>query len=368
MATALKDVYSPEFYQIFSNSLKQVIRNFDESVFLNQIFTQDWPKKELKERMSHTAQVLRTILHPDYPKALMQIVEIIDLQKRQHGNGFNFEFMFFPDFIQQFGLDDYQHSIAGIEKITQYTSCEFVVRHFLLRYPEQMVAQMTAWADHEHHYVRRLASEGMRTRLPWAIGVPLLKKNPELILPILEKLINDDSDWVRKSVANSLNDLSKDFPQISLNFTKQWIGHNEAVNRALKHGARGLLKKGHSEMLSYFGIQSTVNIQSQWIGKRSDEVKIGDSFQFEFKITNLESKDVALRIEYRIYFLRGNQTHHAKTFKITEKQLAAKEALEIKKQHSFKLITTRKYHPGTHFISLVVNGMESEKQSFKLEI
>lgn len=367
MATALKDIYSKEFYHAFLKTIRQVVPEVDEKRFLASVFTSDWEKLELKDRMSHTARVLNKILASDYKLAVEQIVEIINVQQSDKTNGFNFEFMFFPDYVQQFGLNDYETSISAIERITQYTSCEFVVRHFLMKYPEKMVQQMQDWAQHPHHYVRRLASEGMRTRLPWAISVPLLKQNPDLILPILQTLINDESEWVRRSVANSLNDLSKDYPELSLSFTQKWIGHSTEVDKALKHGARGLLKKGNPEMLGYFGLDSGISINVETFSLEKQHIKVGEYLSFDLNVLHREKHEKFLRIEYRVYFLRSNGTHHAKTFKITEKKLAPNEQIQLSKKHSFKPISTRTYYPGEQHISLLVNGQESEKLAFYLK-
>lgn len=339
----------------------------EDEHFLSLIFTPNWPQLELKERMSHTAQALRQVLAPDYAVAVEQIIEIIGIQASDKTNGFNFEFMFFPDFVQQYGLDHYEVSVSAIERITQYTSCEFVVRHFIQRYPEKMVAQMKAWAGHEHYYVRRLASEGMRTRLPWAISVPLLKQNPDLILPILHELINDEAEWVRKSVSNSLNDLSKDYPEISLAFTKQWIGHSPEVDRALKHAARGLLKKGHPEMLGYFGVENSLNFSLHQFQLDKNKVAVGEYLPFGFSLEHHEKEVKNLRIEYRLYFLRSNGTHHAKTFKIAEKKLEPGQVWKQSKQHSFKPISTRTYYAGEQYLTLLVNGQESEKLAFEIK-
>ena len=367
MAEALKEVYSKEFFNKFCDALKLVVPEIQRGEFLKQIFSPEWEILELKQRMSHIAQVLKKVLDQDFKNAVSQIIEIIEFQReRDVNNGFNFEFMFFPDYIQQYGLDDFETSVSGIEKITQYTSCEFVVRHFILKYPDKMVSQMYEWARHEHAYVRRLASEGMRTRLPWAIGVPKLKDNPDLIVPILDKLVKDESEWVRRSVANSLNDLSKDYPEISLNFTKKWIGNSIEVDKTLKHGARGLLKKGNPEMLGYFGLNTYAKIDVSNVVLRNSSVKIGDYLDFSFMLTNHEKNQVALRIEYRIHFLRSNGTYHVKTFKISEKELASEASLKLVKRHSFKIISTRKYYTGTHYLSLLINGKESEKKRFEL--
>ncbi|MES2589015.1 MAG: DNA alkylation repair protein [Bacteroidota bacterium] len=365
MAELLKHVYSKFFFEMLSKQIQAEILDFNEKQFMKEIFSKEWESYELKQRMTHIAKVLRNHLHKDYPSALNQICSIIDRHKREHPNGFNFEFMLFPEFVQLFGLDDFKNSVLAIEKITQFTSCEFVVRHFIVKFPDEMILQMQNWANHEHHYVRRLASEGMRTRLPWAIGVRVLKENPKHILPILERLITDESDWVRKSVSNSLNDLSKDYPLLVIDFTKKWINKTEKIDKALKHACRTFLKQGNLEVLNLFGVNSSAKIELLEI-KCAKKVQMGETLEFQFSVENKEQSDVFIRLEYKIYFLRQNGIHNSKVFKISEKTLSFASKIEVKKLHSFKAISTRKYYPGKQKIAFIVNGKESESFEFLL--
>ena len=139
--------------------------------------------------------------------------------------------------------------MKAIEFITQFITCEFAVRPFLLKYGDKMMNQMRAWSLHKSHKVRRLASEGSRPRLPWAMAIPALKKNPMPVLTILENLKNDPSESVRRSVANNLNDISKDRPGMVLKIANAWKGQNKETDAIVRHGCRTLLKHGHPEVL-----------------------------------------------------------------------------------------------------------------------
>ncbi|MCE3294635.1 MAG: alkylation repair protein [Crocinitomicaceae bacterium] len=364
MAELLKHKYSQAFMDLLAGHLEAEISAFNRQAFFGQVFSKEWENYELKERMTHIARTLNGILSPDYREAVKQINRIISRHRREHPNGFNFEFMFFPEFVQLYGLEDFETSVAAMEEITQFTSCEFVVRHFLLHHPEKMTRQMSDWASHPHSYVRRLASEGMRTRLPWAIKVPLLFDDPQLILPILDRLVNDESEWVRRSVANSLNDLTKDRPELAVSFARKWKGHSPQVDQALKHGMRTLLKNGHPEVLPLFGIQTAIPQVRAEFALETQQVALGNELEFSLKVDSEDPGDLFLRLEYRLYFLRKNGSHNSKTFKISEKNIRAGEALHIRKKHSFKFITTRAYYPGEHYISLVINGNEREKTAF----
>lgn len=366
MAEPLKAIYSEHFFTCYLLDVEKVIPTIDKSKFQALVFSNDWENKELKQRMSHIAFVLNQFLSDKYEIAIQQIIDIIQIHSTSKSNGFNFECMFYSEYVSQFGLNNFETSMYAIENITQFTSCEFTVRYFLNSYPDKMVNQMQIWANHPHHYVRRLASEGMRTRLPWAIKVPYLFKNHKVILPILESLVNDDSDWVRLSVSNNLNDLSKDFPEFVHEFSKKWLNHSLAVNKVLKHANRTLLKKGDVTSLALFGIFHSSDIEITDFNLLVNKLKIGESLTFEFELKNSGDAVIPLRIEYFIYFLRNKLKHYPKVYKISEKKLAGNTSITMQKQHSFKEISTRKFYKGEHFVSIVVNGKESECLSFEL--
>ncbi len=134
--------------------------------------------------------------------------------------------MVFTEYVENFGLEHYDISMSAMEFITQFISCEYAIRPFIIRYPGKAMKQMLQWSKHESLHVRRFSSEGCRPRLPWAMALPALKKDPTLILPILENLKDDSSEFVRKSVANNLNDIAKDNPDTVLGIVKRWQGNS----------------------------------------------------------------------------------------------------------------------------------------------
>ncbi|MDZ7819313.1 MAG: DNA alkylation repair protein [Aliarcobacter sp.] len=137
--------------------------------------------------------------------------------------------MVFQDFVEVFGLDDFDESMKALEVFTQDSSSEFAIRQFILKYENETMNQMKLWAKSPNEHLRRLSSEGCRPRLPWAIALPKFKQNPEKPLEIIELLKNDKSLYVQKSVANNLNDISKDNPQIVIDFVKQNLGKTKEL-------------------------------------------------------------------------------------------------------------------------------------------
>ncbi|PZF71835.1 DNA alkylation repair protein [Taibaiella soli] len=361
----LKDIYSKQFYNRISDVFETTIPSFKKASFLKKIFTPDFESKELKARMRHTSVVLHEFLPKDY-KQTVSIFERSIQSFRENGIGEDgLAFMFLPDYVEHFGVDDYETSVRAIEFITQFVSCEFAVRPFLLRYEDKMMEQMLRWASHENHKVRRLASEGCRSRLPWAMAVPALKKDPAKILLVLEQLKNDPSEWVRRSVANSLNDIAKDHPQIVLDIAKKWSGIGKETDAIIKHGSRTLLKQGHVEILKHYGLDSKHILVDHFKIIRS-KIKVGAYLEFSFDVTNKSRTKQKVRLEYAVYFQKQNGQLSKKVFKISEKDYAPKATEPVTRKQSFAPITTRKYYPGLHKLSIIVNGEEKAIGDFEL--
>ncbi|MDH8700873.1 3-methyladenine DNA glycosylase AlkC [Dysgonomonadaceae bacterium PH5-43] len=376
MAEAFKLFYNKQFCERFSKDLKCVLNNFDEHKFASMIFTEEWDDKEYKQRIAHIATVLKNFLPTNYKDAIAKILDLLDYVEKTHSDysiiddskfGLTLEYgSILDNYVEQYGLDDYETSVKAIERITQFTSCEFVTHSFIVKYPDKMMEQMLNWSRHKHWGVRRLASEGCRPRLPWAVALPSLKKNPTPIIPILENLKNDPARSVRLSVANNLNDISKDNPEVVINLTKKWKGESENVDWIIKHGCRTLLKQGNPEIMKLFGLGTTNNISIVDCRLSSPYVKIENSLEFSFKLINKNKENIKIRLEYAIYYQKANGSLSKKVFKISEKDYTGNSTTHITRKHSFKTVTTRKLHLGTHQIAVVINGNELEKHNFEL--
>ena len=365
MPEPLKNIYNPRFFDGFTHAMQVVSPTFDKDQFLTRIYDAEWEGRELKQRMRHLSITLKAFLPESYPQAIGVILKLVSHLKRNQ-KGLSLEYMFLPDFIELFGLDDLDASLQALEEVTQFTSCEFAVRPFIVKYPDQMMDQMLKWSTHSHHAVRRFASEGCRPRLPWAMALPALKADPGLVLPILENLKEDESEFVRKSVANNLNDISKDHPDVVLSLVKKWKGISPEVDWILKHGSRTLLKAGNPEALGLFGLRASKTAAVADLRIVTPTVKIGGSLEFTFKLLNTASKSAKLRVEYGVYYQKANGTLSKKVYKISEKEYPGNSTTEINRKQPFKLITTRVFHPGQHQLSIIVNGREFEKHSFEL--
>ena len=225
---------------------------------------------------------------------------------------------------------------------------------------------MLKWSQHEHPAVRRLSSEGSRPRLPWAMALPAFKKDPRPILPILENLKSDGSETVRRSVANNLNDISKDSPHIVLDVIKNWKNKTKETDWVIKHGSRTLLKGGHSEVLKIFGMSTIKGLSINNLIILTPKVKIGQDLEFTFELNNSNTTDTKVRLAYGIYFQKANGNLSRKVFYISERIFSGNSKEVFRQKRSFKLITTRIFHRGRHQLAVIVNGKEQQKHDFQL--
>src|SRR5690554_2048520 len=361
MAKTLKSLYNQAFFNSFLNHWRKVQSNVNKGLFLKEVYAVDWLQMGLKERIKHLSICMHSQLPKDYKKAV-EILEKLSEVAYKDGEE-RIEYYFIPTYIELYGLNNFKQSMQGIEKITQYYSCEFAIRPFLTAFPNETMKQMQKWSTHTHHKVRRLASEGCRPKLPWAKHLDLPTSET---IPILNQLKSDQSLYVKKSVANHLNDLSKLKPDLFKKLLNQWIGTDANCNWVLKHASRTFLKAGDPTVLATFGFKQSKDVVVSAARLEVDSVKIGNNLSFYFTLKNNDKKDQLLRIEYAVHHLKSNGSYNQKVFKISEKNLKANASIEIRKNHSFRKISTRKYYAGDHYIQLIVNGVKLNKLNFIL--
>ncbi len=341
MAEPLKNVYSQKFFDRFIKTIQPLKTGFNEDQFLQKVYSDQWNQLELKERMRHISLILDQFLYKNYKENIALLCQLVDELEKQGLQSDNFGYLFLPDFVEVYGLDDLETSIIAMERITQFMSCEFAVRPFIIQYPTEMNVQMNKWSKHSNPWVRRLSTEGYRPRLPWAMALPALKKDPSPILPILERLKNDESESVRRSVANNLNDISKDHPNIVIDLAEKWKGESPEIDWIIKHACRSLLKQGIPELFG-FGSIDKVNIQNFSIS--TPKVKMGDYLEFSFDLNITSHSKMKIRLEYGLYYQKANGTLSKKVFQISEKEYHGNSITSITRKKAFKPIYTRKHY------------------------
>ncbi|MFN7099265.1 MAG: DNA alkylation repair protein [Flavobacterium sp.] len=358
MAEPLKEMFNYSYYNELAHIFKQVYTNFNETEFIEQVM-ESIENRSLNERLRFTNVLLQRQLPTDFASTVVIFNAVITKTKVGYTN------LIFPDYIAQFGGSHFEISMKALALYTQYGSSEFAIRTFLEKDFSATMQMMLQWAQDENLHVRRLASEGCRLRLPWAKIVPELSNNLDLIIAILEQLREDSSEYVRRSVANNLNDLSKSNPEMVVAFAQKWMNTSPITNSMLRHACRTLLKQGNSEILKLFELNAALFEISEFTID-NQQVAIGDYLEFEFKVHNNAELIANARLEFAIHYLRQNNTHNKKVFKITDRQVAAKTSVTIRKKQSFKIITTRKFYPGIQRISIIVNGQIKQTLEFTL--
>ncbi|MFA6191879.1 MAG: DNA alkylation repair protein [Sulfurimonas sp.] len=357
MAELLKNKYTKAYMYSLAHKMKQSYKEFDDENFINAIFNDMWNEMELKERMRHIALMLSDFIPLSYAEQLAVL-------KPVSKDFYSLEAMFFQDFVEVFGLDDFENSMQALELFTVESSSEFAIRQFIIKYEAQTMAQMKIWAKSENEHVRRLASEGCRPRLPWAVALQDFKKDPSHVFEIIELLKNDACEYVRKSVANNLNDISKDNTDLVLDFVKNNLGVSKELDWICKHGSRTLLKQGNKTILKLFGFHKSDHVHVR--NFTHDKVLcLNETLTFSFELSSKESiGDV--RVEYAIDYLKSNNSHNRKIFMISQNEIKSSSKSFSKKQ-SFKNMTTRKHYAGKHYISVLINGEEKVKSEFLLQ-
>jgi len=360
MEFELRNIISKELVHKLGTALlkEELIADLDEFISSTML---PWPSLSLTQRVSALRIKLEESLDSNYLKARLQ------LRKLAPEFSFGYEYIFFPEYIAHNGLDYPKKAMEDLAFVTQFSSSEFAVRSFIESHEDLSMKMMLLWTKNENEHVRRLASEGCRPSLPWGKALNKFKKDPSPIFPILNALMKDPSLYVRKSVANNLNDISKFHPELVLDFAKSWSGTSKNVDWILKRALRTLLKEGRPEALILFGYGDSKDFELSGFKLGKQTLSIGEKLPFQFDIRNKSKNEKKLRLEYRIDYLKKSGSYSTKTFQLKETKLDSKDYLKIEFKQHFKQLTTRKHYPGKHFIRITINGVDGEKLGFELK-
>ncbi|MDL2274230.1 DNA alkylation repair protein [Oscillospiraceae bacterium OttesenSCG-928-G22] len=364
MPELMKDrYYNNNTIQELALRVKAVYSAFRFDDFVSDIIDETWAVLALKARMRRITANLGKYLPSDYGQALC----ILDRVIATYSIGIvDSGLLYFPDFVEVYGQDErhWNVSMAALERYTPYSTAEFAVRPFIIKHEARMMEQMAAWAEHDNEHVRRLASEGCRPALPWGQALNSFKKDPSPVLRILEKLKADPSLYVRKSVANNLNDISKTHPELVVELAEGWYGKNELTDWIIKRGCRTLLKRGNRAVLDIFGFADADCVCISRFSLGAASISVGEDIAFSFHIE--AKKDTKVRLEYGIDYVKASGRRNRKIFKISEPFFRKNEKKPYTKTHSFADVSARKHYPGTHSITLIVNGTECGTLSFEV--
>lgn len=352
-------MFNKEFYEELATQFARVHKSFNKRGFVADV-TCGFEELSLNQRMRNTSVILHEYLPANYDRAIAIMKEVIPHTRRTYTN------LLFPDFVGLYGKQDFDGSMDALKYFTKFGSSEFAVREFLKLDFNSAIKIMYRWAEDKDHHVRRLASEGSRPRLPWSFKLDEVIKNPEITQPILEKLKQDNELYVRKSVANHLNDISKENSEYMLKLLNSWDRTHPHTAWIVKHASRTLIKKGHPGSLSVFGFTKNVKVAVQNLKLHKTKIKLGEKLTFRFDVLSLGKGDQKLVIDYLIHYRKKDGGRLPKVFKLKELDLKEREQISISKTQLFKDFTTRKHYKGKHLLELQVNGKKLAALEFVL--
>jgi 3-methyladenine DNA glycosylase AlkC len=366
MPEPLKAIYNEQFLRQFGEKVRAVYGEFDVDKFITAVIDKSWGELALKARMRRISEMLGSYLPSCYQEAL-DILFAID------ETCLGFPYLFFPDFVAVYGQSekDWELSMRALERFTVRSSAEFAVRPFLLRNPERMMGRMEVWAQHSNGHVRRLASEGCRPRLPWGEALIMFKRDPAPVLRILEILKADASIYVRKSVANNLNDIAKDHPDLVLSTARRWKGLHPYTDWIVRQGCRSLIRKAHPGAMLLFGYAQAKGdmplATHAILSVEPPVVPIGGSCELQYELSIREGEPVHIRIEYGVDFVKAGGRLSRKSFLLSDKIVSGGAQLSGIRTHRWSDLTTRRHYPGEHRIVLLVNGSEAAYAVIRLD-
>ena len=371
MAEPIKNAYGANLAESLGARIQRVYPAFPVEAFVQQVAAQVGPL-ELKERVAVITQALRQHLPPDYADALAILTDEIVLgpelvdESKMYNEGYGL--LPVATFVEFFGLEHFDESMQAAHAITRRFSAEFTIRPFLAFEPERTLDVLHGWIEDPNPHVRRLVSEGTRPRLPWASYLQTFISDPAPVLALLEKLRGDPSEYVRRSVANNLNDIAKDHPDLVMATLEHWQADTTVdVAWITRRALRSLVKQGNPRALALLGYHpAQVTLDDLRIAP--DVITLGESFELSFTLTSAASEPQNLMIDFVVHFVRSKGKTSEKVFKLKTATLAPGETLAVSKRHPIKPITVRRYYAGVHVVDVQVNGARLGSTSFTLEM
>lgn len=383
MAEAFKNLISARTVDLAGRHLHHVWPGFDRRRFAQQAAT-GLDDLEFKARAMQLADALEATLPPDFSRAA-QIIEAslapptpLDAQGEPVGLASGdseaddnaglrgWVVWSLAEFVARRGMDDLPRALACLHALTQRFSSEFAIRPFIQRHPDAVFATLAQWVHDPSAHVRRLVSEGSRPRLPWGLRLQALVADPAPTLPLLRALQDDPSAYVRRSVANHLNDIAKDHPDLVAHWVQTHRPGASAQREALlRHASRGLIKQGHAPTLAAWGLARGLEGEAR-LRLSARRAPVGGDIGLEVLLHSTAATPQTLVVDYLVHHVRANGGTSPKVFKGWKLVLAPGEHCTLSKRHSLRPVTTRTLYPGRHRIELQINGEVCAEAAFEL--
>lgn len=355
----LKELLNIKTANQIAEAIHRSNKQFSRTLFLKK-YSARFQKLELKERIL----LLSLLLSEQLPKNSNAYPTLIDALKRNADDSVGLSgFAVWPltQFVADYGLHEVKSSLLALKEMTQVSTSEFAIRPFLINHEKETLKILSEWTTDPNEHVRRWLSEGTRPLLPWGQKIPRFVENPELTWPILDSLKNDSAEYVQKSIANHLNDHSKNHPKWVLqkieSIKNEWIK---------KHALRTLIKKGNSSALKAIGISQSFPHVLLFKAKKN-KIKLGESIELQIVLINKQKKDLKLILDLEMHFLKNNGKLSPKVFKGRNLILESNKKRELQIKVPIKKITTRKYYSGSQACILKINGRPLGKIEFELK-
>ncbi|MDQ0421939.1 3-methyladenine DNA glycosylase AlkC [Peteryoungia aggregata LMG 23059] len=321
---------------------------------------------DLMQRGQCIADALRRHLPDDFEQAAVILHACLPAKERQGLTGW--ALLSVNQYVAAHGRGNLESGLGLLKALTSHFTGEFGIRPFIADEPQKALAIISGWVTDPNHHVRRLASEGTRPRLPWAMRLPSLVHDPAPILPILEALVDDEEEYVRRSVANSLNDIAKDHPDLVADFVER---HRKGASKErlwlLRHASRTLIKKGHGKALANFGFEPLPDVLAT-LDVAQHRIAFPGQLAFDIRLANAGGEARTVLLDYSIHHQKKDGSLSPKVFKGKSLVLQAGENVTIRKRHALRPITTRVYHPGLHRLEILLNGVPVATVDFDLDM
>ncbi|MGY2378466.1 DNA alkylation repair protein [Pseudomonas sp. SDO524_S393] len=358
-APALKEIFNVARLQHIASEMSAVYPAFDAKGFLKHA-TAGLDALSVMQRMARVSESLHAVIPLDYPQTLEQLYALAPRLNSA------FVSLFLPHYVASYGLNDFKRSMAALKYFTTFGSAEFAIRHFLLHDFQRTLAVMQEWSRDDNEHVRRLASEGSRPRLPWSFRLADVQANPELCASILDNLKADPSLYVRKSVANHLNDITKDHPDWVLTLIEGWSLDNPHTAWIARHALRSLIKQGNTRALTIMGAGAKAEVKIHHLHVTPAVISLGERISLSFSLESTAATSQKLVVDYAIDYVKSAGHSAAKVFKLKTLNLGAGEQQHIRREQHLRDMTTRKHYPGRHVVHVLVNGERLGSAEFEL--
>jgi len=360
VAATLKSFFDRRVVEEIAAAVSRVHPKFDRRDFVADA-TRGLSRLELLARGIHVAAALHRHLPADYEAAVDVLVRSLGPEidgNELAGQGMT-PFLYLPHvaFVRDHGVEHFEASMRANHALTRRFTAEWSIRPFLDRWPERTFALLREWARDPSVHVRRLVSEGTRPRLPWATRVDRLVEDPRPGLALLELLRDDPEPYVRRSVANHVNDVAKDHPELVVETCRRWLAGASPERTALvRHALRTLVKRGDRGALALLGHGAPARVRVTEARVEPGRVRIGGKVAFRATLRSTSRAAQSLAVDLAVHFVKKDGRARPKVMKGRTLELAPGGSAVVAKTISLAVHSTRKPNPGAHAVDLVVNG------------